>query len=105
MTVIAARGARFGGVELSKPKSASDQRAALAIAALRPSEYTAALIQVLQANARCGQGAKALEIGSVSGLVLAARAAVSPRSLSGLHTAGIPLPSARHFCIAHTPST
>jgi release factor glutamine methyltransferase len=84
MTVIAARGARFGGVDLSKPKSASDQRAALAIAALRPSEYTAALIQVLQANAGCVQGARVLEIGSGSGVVLAALGALGARSLCGI---------------------
>ena len=43
-----------------------------ASAALQPSEYTAALIQVLRARAAWVRGAHALEIGSGSGVVLAA---------------------------------
>jgi methylase of polypeptide subunit release factors len=53
-------------------------------AALRPSEYTAALIQVLQANAGCVRGARVLEIGSGSGVVLAALGALGAGSLCGI---------------------
>jgi len=53
------------------------------VPALRPSEYTAALIQVLQANARRIQGASVLEIGSGSGVVLAALGSMGARSLCG----------------------
>jgi methylase of polypeptide subunit release factors len=51
---------------------------------LRPSEYTAALIQVLQANAARVRGADVLEIGSGSGVVLAALGAMDARSLCGV---------------------
>src|SRR5712692_7998060 len=68
----------------SKPREVPDPRSGLALAALRPSEYTAALIQVLQANARCVQGARVLEIGSGSGVVLAALGALGARSLCGI---------------------
>jgi len=54
------------------------------LAALRPSEYTAALIQVLRARAAQVRGAKALEIGSGSGVVLAAVGALGAASLCGI---------------------
>jgi hypothetical protein len=49
----------------------------LVIAALRPSEYTAALIHVLRANTACVQGATVLEVGSGCGMVFAALGAGS----------------------------
>ncbi len=53
------------------------------VPALRPSEYTASLIRVLQANAHRVRGADVLEIGSGSGVVLAALGAMGARSLLG----------------------
>ncbi|HYR64528.1 MAG TPA: methyltransferase domain-containing protein [Reyranella sp.] len=67
-----------------KPKEPPDPRSGLALAALRPSEYTAALIQVLQAKQACVQGARVLEIGSGSGVVLAALGALGAASLCGI---------------------
>lgn len=55
-----------------------------AIAALHPSEYTAALIQVLRARASLVRGASALEIGSGSGVVLAALGELGAASLCGV---------------------
>ena len=46
------------------------------VPALRPSEYTAALIQVLQANKEFIKGARVLDVGSGSGIVLAAMAEI-----------------------------
>ena len=54
------------------------------IPALRPSEYTATLIQTLQARADNVRGADVLEIGSGSGVVLAALGAMGARSLIGV---------------------
>lgn len=54
------------------------------IAALRPSEYTAALIQVLRERAAFVRGADVLELGSGSGVVLAAAAAMGAASVSGV---------------------
>jgi release factor glutamine methyltransferase len=54
------------------------------IAALRPSEYTAALIQVLRARSALVRGANALEIGSGSGVVLAAMGELCAASLCGI---------------------
>jgi methylase of polypeptide subunit release factors len=54
------------------------------VPALRPSEYTAALIQVLQANAGRIRGASVLEIGSGSAVVLAALGALGAASLCGI---------------------
>jgi release factor glutamine methyltransferase len=53
------------------------------IAALRPSEYTAALIQALRARTDWVRGAKALEIGSGSGVVLAALGEIGAAALCG----------------------
>src|SRR5438034_2491108 len=52
--------------------------------AVRPSEYTSALIQVLRARAARVRGADALEIGSGSGVVLAALGALGAASLCGI---------------------
>ncbi|HZP98095.1 MAG TPA: methyltransferase [Reyranella sp.] len=54
------------------------------VPALRPSEYTAHLIQVLQANAHRVRGADVLEIGSGSGVVMAALGALAAKSLCGV---------------------
>ncbi len=54
------------------------------IAALRPSEYTAALIQVLSARRALVRGANAVEIGSGSGVVLAAIGELGAASLCGV---------------------
>ena len=51
---------------------------------LRPSEYTAALIQVLHGKAADWRGAQVLEIGSGSGVVLAALGAMGAASLFGV---------------------
>jgi methylase of polypeptide subunit release factors len=52
--------------------------------ALRPSEYTAALIQVLRARAAWARDADALEIGCGSGVVLAALGSLGAASLCGI---------------------
>ncbi len=54
------------------------------VPALRPSEYTAALIQALQSLAAFVRGAKVLEIGTGSGVVLAALGAMGAASLCGV---------------------
>ncbi len=54
------------------------------VPALRPSEYTAALIQVLRAHPEKVRGAAALEIGSGSAVVLAALGALGAASLCGV---------------------
>jgi release factor glutamine methyltransferase len=74
----------LGVTDVSKPRLVPDARAELAIAALRPSEYTAALIQVLQAKSAMVRGAKVLEIGSGSGVVLAALGELGAASLCGI---------------------
>jgi methylase of polypeptide subunit release factors len=61
-----------------------DASSGLALAALRPSEYTAALIQVLQKRRNCVAGARVLEVGSGSGVVLAALGALGAASLCGI---------------------
>lgn len=55
-----------------------------AVAALRPSEYTAALIQVIRANAELIRGAHALEMGCGSAVVLAVAGALGAASLCGI---------------------
>ena len=57
---------------------------ALALTALRPSEYTAALIQALQATGSQVRGRQALEIGSGSAVVLAALGSLGAASLCGV---------------------
>jgi methylase of polypeptide subunit release factors len=69
---------------MSPAQPASDNSAHQMIAALHPSEYTAALIQVLRARAAWVRGANALEIGSGSGVVLAALGALGAASLCGI---------------------
>ncbi len=64
--------------------SGSDDLAAGALTALRPSEYTAALIQALQARRAAVRGAHVLEVGSGSGVVLAALAGLGAASLCGI---------------------
>ena len=54
------------------------------VPALRPSEYTAALIQGLRARAAWVRGVAALEIGSGSGVVLAALGELGAASLCGV---------------------
>jgi methylase of polypeptide subunit release factors len=54
------------------------------VPALRPSEYTAALIQVLRAHPAMVHGAKTLEIGSGSAVVLAALGALGAATLCGV---------------------
>jgi predicted RNA methylase len=51
---------------------------------LRPSEYTAALIQTLLGLPRLVRGANVLEIGSGSGVVLAALASLGAASICGI---------------------
>lgn len=52
--------------------------------AMRPSEYTSALIQAIHADARAVKDATALEIGFGSGVVLAALARLGARSITGV---------------------
>lgn len=52
--------------------------------ALRPSEYTAALIQVLRTHPERVRGKRVLEIGSGSGVVLAALGSLGASSLCGI---------------------
>lgn len=54
------------------------------IPALRPSEYTAALIQALRDRSPWVRGSNALEVGSGSGVVLAAMAELGAASLCGV---------------------
>lgn len=54
------------------------------VPALRPSEYTAALIDALRARAAWAEGADALELGSGSGVVLGALGALGAASLCGV---------------------
>lgn len=62
--------------DTGKPSSATS--------ALRPSEYTAALIHALRADAARVRGARVLEIGSGSGVVLGALGAMGATSLCGV---------------------
>jgi release factor glutamine methyltransferase len=74
----------FGGVVLSQPGPRPEGPTGTALASLRPSEYTATLIQALQARRATVSGARALEIGSGSGVVLAALADLGAASLCGV---------------------
>ena len=69
---------------MSQTKRSPDPAQALRLAALRPSEYTAALIHALQGRAERVRGATALEIGSGSGVVLAALGVMGAASLCGI---------------------
>src|SRR5882672_5850894 len=69
---------------LPDSKSPVGAAAGAAITALRPSEYTAALIQALRAHPGRVRGARTLEIGSGSGVVLAALGALGAGSLCGI---------------------
>jgi release factor glutamine methyltransferase len=69
---------------ISPAEPALDNSCQQVSAALRPSEYTAALIQVLRARGAWVRGANALEIGSGSGVVLAALGALDAASLCGI---------------------
>ena len=71
-------------LSLSHPGAASDRHAGVPNPVLRPSEYTAALIQALHARAACVRGAQVLEIGCGSGGVLAALAGLGAASLCGV---------------------
>ncbi len=62
----------------------ADIRLEEAVAALRPSEYTGALIQALRAAPQRVAAANVLEIGSGSGVVLAALGALGAASLCGV---------------------
>ena len=66
------------------PIGGSDDLPTPALVALRPSDYTAALIQALQARRAAVCGASVLEIGSGSGVVLAALADLGAVSLCGI---------------------
>jgi len=55
-----------------------------AVAALRPSEYTAALVQALRAEPSRVRGVRALEIGCGSGVVLAVLGSLGAASLCGI---------------------
>lgn len=50
----------------------------------RPSEYTGALIQAVRARTACAKGARVLEIGCGSGVVLAALGSMGAKSLTGV---------------------
>jgi release factor glutamine methyltransferase len=73
------------GLSLTSVEPAANDLAPLeATAALRPSEYTAALIHALRARPHLAYGASALEIGSGSGVVLATIGSLGAASLCGV---------------------
>ncbi|HXO03724.1 MAG TPA: methyltransferase domain-containing protein [Stellaceae bacterium] len=72
------------GLPLVFPAQAAADDPPPVLAALRPSEYTAALIQGLRARAAWVRDANALEIGSGSGVVLAALGKLGAASLCGV---------------------
>ena len=74
-------------LDIAKPSPAT--------AALRPSEYTATLINVLRHRPDCVKGAKVLEMGCGSGVVLAALGAMGAGSLSGIDIEGEAVRSGR----------
>src|SRR5205085_1827758 len=73
------RGAVMPGLKLAPMRQLHEP-----VAALRPSEYTAALIHVLRARAASVRNSDVLEIGSGSGVVLAALGALGAASLCGI---------------------
>jgi release factor glutamine methyltransferase len=74
-------------VSLAAIQAATDSSNS-AIAALRPSEYTAALIQGLRARSAWARERSALEIGSGSGVVLAAIGELGAAALCGVDIEG-----------------
>jgi methylase of polypeptide subunit release factors len=74
----------MAGLSLISVAAPGDASARQAEAALRPSEYTAALIQALRARAGLVRGSNVLEIGSGSGVVLAAMGELGAASLCGV---------------------
>ena len=75
---------RHAEVLLPDSRPAIVPLAPVAVPALRPSEYTAALIQVLRADASRVRGARVLEVGCGSGAVLAALGAMGAAHLCGI---------------------
>ena len=73
----------FPGAASPGPASGGQAEGAIP-AALRPSEYTAALIQVLRHRESWVRGASALEVGAGSGVVLAALSSLGPSCLCGI---------------------
>jgi methylase of polypeptide subunit release factors len=65
-------------------KGASEALRRAIVPALRPSEYTATLIQALRARPERVRGGRVLEIGSGSGVVLAALGAMGASALCGI---------------------
>jgi release factor glutamine methyltransferase len=59
-----------------------------AVAALRPSEYTAALVQAIRAEPSRVRGVRALEIGCGSGVVLAVLGSLGASALCGIDIEG-----------------
>lgn len=74
----------MSGLLLSTTTVANDAPPLEAMAVLRPSEYTATLIHALRARPDLARGGAALEIGSGSGVVLAAMGELGARSLCGV---------------------
>lgn len=66
------------------PAAAIDEIAGEEVSLLRPSEYTAALIQTLRRRAAWVGGADVLELGSGSGVILAALSELGAASLCGV---------------------
>ncbi|MFZ5782694.1 MAG: methyltransferase domain-containing protein [Pseudomonadota bacterium] len=69
---------------MGKPNLVSKWPSAAALSALRPSEYTAALIQVLRMRRECVRGARVLEVGCGSGVALGVLGTLGAASLCGI---------------------
>jgi release factor glutamine methyltransferase len=76
------------GLSIIRVLPASTGRRPEPVDALRPSEYTAALVQVLGTQSAFVRGTDALEIGCGSGVVLAAIAELGAASLCGIDIEG-----------------
>jgi len=74
--------------DVSESKRACHQTVRAQLDLLRPSEYTAVLIQALRANPARVRGARVLEVGSGSGVVLAALGALGAATLCGIDIEG-----------------
>lgn len=74
----------MAGLALSAARPAANDHSSVEATALRPSEYTAALIHALRAQPGLARAAAALEIGCGSGVVLAAIADLGAASLCGV---------------------